>query len=89
MNCYDVIRIMSHLSCVFRFCSIFASCHNNKLKRTDLINKLKFGLDYCTGMHLKCLNLRRWLFTSLPYLIRDSWIEMDQDMATNLTQICK
>ena len=49
---YDVVRIESHLNYVFGFCSIFASCHNNKLKQTDTNNKLKFGLDFFTDIHL-------------------------------------
>ena len=52
VNGYGVIWIISHLIYIFGFCSAFASCHNNKLKRKDLISNLKSVFDYFTGMPL-------------------------------------
>ena len=44
VNGYGVIWIISHLIYIFGFCSAFASCHNNKLKRKDLISNLNLYL---------------------------------------------
>ena len=53
INGHDIIESCPMSTTSYGFCSIFVFCHNNnKLKRTDLINNLKFVFDYFTSMHL-------------------------------------